>query len=66
MSINWEEGTPERCIDLCLVIYMEDYEFARFDGEFWQICFYDDRGHYWQPAQEPIKFYATLNKPHTV
>ena len=61
--IEWKKGKPKTRIDCCLVIYMEDYEFARFDGEKWEVCFGDDGGHYWIAPQEPIEFYARLNKP---
>ena len=61
--IEWKKGKPKTCIDCCLVIYMGDYEFARFNGEKWELCFGDNGGCYWVTAQEPIKFYARLNRP---
>ena len=62
--IDWIGGDPETCIDLALVIYMEDYEFARWGGDSWQICVNSDSGgHEWVEAQEPIEFHSRLNMP---
>ena len=62
--IDWSEGDPGLRIDLALVIYMADYEFARWDGARWDICVNSDSGgHKWTKAQEPIQFYAILNRP---
>jgi len=57
--IEWKKGKPKTSIYCCLVIYMGDYEFARFDGENWEV-FIDDE---WFTPQQPIEYYARLNMP---
>lgn len=61
--INWIKGKPKICIDICLVIYLGDYEFGRFDGEKWQIYFDGAGGGRWVPAQNTVEHYAKLNMP---
>lgn len=61
--IDWIEGKPITSIDCCVVIYKYDYEFARFDGENWKLCFRDEGGVRWVKPVEPIEYYARLNMP---
>jgi hypothetical protein len=62
--IDWVKGEPERPVILALVIYKEDYEFGRWNGQCWNICVDSGSGgHVWAIAEEPIEFYAFLNKP---
>jgi len=61
--IDWKEGKPNTPIDCCLVMYMEDYEFAQWNGERWRVFHGDEGGNKLFEAMEPIEFYARLNKP---
>jgi hypothetical protein len=60
--ITWSKGKPELAMDIAVVIYMDEYEFARFDGESWEVCSGD--GEFtWSPAQCEINLWCELNNP---
>jgi hypothetical protein len=60
--IVWNEGEPRSAMNIAVVIYMAEYEFARFDGELWEVCSGD--GEFtWLPAQHEIKLWCELNNP---
>jgi len=61
---NWNNGNPKEAIDIAVVLYMDDWEFARFDGETWQIYQLDiDISHDWIDAQEEIQHWCELRRP---
>lgn len=61
--INWkdiEKGEiPVNCIDCCIVIYMDDYEFGRYNGRLWQVYYENE----WTDVNENIRYWGRLDKP---
>jgi hypothetical protein len=63
--IKWikvkKDGQPKNYIDnnCYLIMYMGDYEFACFNSGEWKVF----EGNQLCNAQEPIEYYARLNRP---
>jgi hypothetical protein len=61
--IDWidieKKGQPAACLDCGLVMYRDDYEFGRYDGEEWQVYYENE----WNSVSEPIRYYTRLNHP---
>jgi len=61
--IEWEKGHPVTTMLCGLVIYMEDYEFARWMNGKWTLLFNDGMEIIEKDPQHPIEYYCRLNYP---